>query len=53
MRPSTWRFILQHHLNGLHVMALLVRLGVPRQRARALAGRWERLSRRWLYAGER
>ncbi len=40
---------LQHHLNALHVMARLVRLGLPRPRALALAGWWERAVHPLLY----
>ena len=36
------RYGLQHHLNALHVMTRLVRLGLPRARALALARWWER-----------
>jgi hypothetical protein len=43
---------LQHHLNALHVMAILVRLGVPRTWAMAVARGWERVSRWWLYAAD-
>ena len=46
---STIRRSLRHHLNALHVMAILVRWGVPRTWALAMARRWERVSRRWLY----
>ncbi len=48
MRSSKWLSVLQHHLNGLPVRALLVRLGVSRDRAVARAGRWERGSQRGL-----
>ncbi len=44
MRP--W---LQHHLNALHLMALVIRLGCPVPRARTLARWWERLTHPWLY----
>jgi hypothetical protein len=44
MRP-----ILQHHLNSLHIMTRLTRLGVPRGRALAWARRWETLAHPWLY----
>jgi hypothetical protein len=40
---------LQHHLNALHVMTRLVRLGLPRPRALALAGWWERAVHPLLY----
>lgn len=43
---------LQHQLNALHLMAALVRWGVPRPWALALARRWERASHAWLYAAE-
>jgi glycosylphosphatidylinositol transamidase (GPIT) subunit GPI8 len=49
MSTSRWIFLLRHHLNALHVMAFLVRLGISRRQALVLAGRWERLSHRWLY----
>jgi hypothetical protein len=39
----------QHHLNALHVMARLVRLGLPRPRALALARWWERVVHPLLY----
>ena len=40
---------LQHQLNALHIMAALVRWGVPRPWALALARRWERVTHGWLY----
>ena len=40
---------LQHRLNALHLMAGMVRWGVPKPWALALARRWERASRAWLY----
>lgn len=40
---------LQHHLNALHVMAVLVRWGVPRPWALTVSRCWEHLSRGWLY----
>ncbi len=43
------RTILQHHLDSLHVMARLTRLGVSRPRARAWARRSESLAHLWLY----
>ncbi len=43
------RYGLQHHLNALHVMARLVRLGLPRSRALALARWWERVVHPLLY----
>lgn len=39
----------QHHLNALHVMARLVRVGIPRLRALALARWWERAVHPLLY----
>ena len=39
----------QHHLNALHVMARLVRIGLPRRRALALARWWEPVVHPWLY----
>ncbi len=42
-------FQLQHHLNALHLMAVLARWGIPRRWARALARCWERMSHGWLY----
>lgn len=41
---------LQHQLNALHLMSLLVRWGVPRSWALAVARRWENVSHSWLYA---
>lgn len=43
------RQALQHHLNALHVLALLTRLGLSRSRALVLARWWESLAHRWLY----
>jgi hypothetical protein len=40
---------LQHHLNALHVMARLVRVGLPRPRALALARWWEWVVHPLLY----
>ena len=40
---------LQHHLNALHVMTRLVRLGLPRPRALAIARWWERVIHPQLY----
>lgn len=40
---------LQHHLNSLHIMARLTRLGVSRPRALGFARRWEALAHPWLY----
>ena len=40
---------LQHHLNALHVMARLVRVGLPRPRALALARWWEQVVHPLLY----
>ena len=45
-----FRHGLQHHLNALHVMARLVRLGLPRPRAHALARWWERVVHPLLYS---
>jgi hypothetical protein len=39
----------QHHLNALHVMTRLVRIGFPRRRALALARWWEPVVHPWLY----
>jgi len=44
---------LQHHLNALHVMARLVRLGLPRPRAHTLARWWERVVHPLLYTALR
>jgi len=44
---------LQHHLNALHVMTRLVRLGLPRPRALALVRWWERLVHPLLYTALR
>ncbi len=44
---------LQYHFNALHIMAGLVRWGVPRTWALAVARCWEHVSRRWLYATRR
>ena len=41
--------VLQHHLNSLHIMARLTRMGVPRRRALGWARRWESLAHPWLY----
>jgi hypothetical protein len=46
---AAMRHSLQHHLNALHVMARLTRLGVSRPRALRLARGWESLAHRWLY----
>jgi hypothetical protein len=43
------RTILQHHLNSLHIMARLTRVGVSRPHARIWARRWESLTHPWLY----
>ena len=43
------RAIFQHHLNSLHIMERLTRMGVPRPRALAWARRWEALAHPWLY----
>lgn len=43
---------LQHELNALHIMAALIRWGVPRYWALALARRWERVFHGWLYTTE-
>ncbi len=40
---------LRHHLNALQIMALGVRLGVPRDRARRFARCWERIAHPLLY----
>jgi len=40
---------LQHHLNALHVMTRLVRLGLPRPRALGLARWWEGMVHPLLY----
>ena len=45
-----WRHFARHHFNALHVMAFLMRLGMPRSWALAIARRWERVSHRWLYS---
>jgi hypothetical protein len=47
--PSVGLRWLQHQLNALHLMAVMVRWGVPRPWALRLARRWERASRAWLY----
>ena len=49
LKISMLRRFLRHHLNALHVMAILVRWGIPRTWALAMARRWERASRWWLY----
>jgi len=46
---SMLRRFLRHHLNALHVMAALIRWRIPRTWALAMARRWERVSRWWLY----
>lgn len=43
------RQALRHHLNALHVMARLSRLGLSRPCALVLARWWESLAHRWLY----
>ncbi len=48
-RTSRGLLQLQHHLNALHLMAVLARWGIPRRWARALARCWERMSHGWLY----
>jgi len=45
-----FRHGLQHHLNALHVMARLVRFGLPRPRAHTLARWWERAVHPLLYS---
>ncbi|HSB73763.1 MAG TPA: hypothetical protein VLT62_30935 [Candidatus Methylomirabilis sp.] len=40
---------LQHHLNALHVMAVFVRVGVPRPTARLIARWWEGVFHPLLY----
>ena len=40
---------IQHHMNALHVMTRLVRIGFPRRRALALARWWEPVVHPWLY----
>lgn len=44
---------LQHHLNALHVLALLMRARLPRAAALAVARRWERLVHPLLYRSAR
>jgi hypothetical protein len=39
----------QHHLNSLGVMCRLTALGIPRDRARRLAARWEAVAHPGLY----
>jgi len=39
----------QHHFNSLHMMARLVRWGLPRRRALLIAQKWERFAHPWLY----
>ncbi len=43
------RLWLQHHLNALHIMGRLIRLGCTRPRARTAARRWEAIVHPWLY----
>jgi hypothetical protein len=43
-----WRHV-QHHLNALHVLARLTRLGLSRPHALRLARRWESIAHPWLY----
>jgi hypothetical protein len=45
------RHHLEHHLNALHIMTRLTRLGVSRPRALMVARWWESLAHRWLYGG--
>jgi hypothetical protein len=40
---------LTHHLNALHIMVRLTRLGVSRHRALMVARWWESLTHNWLY----
>jgi hypothetical protein len=40
---------MQHHLNALHVMALLHRCGCPHPHALTIARRWETVAHPWLY----
>ena len=47
--PTMTRHIIQHHLNSLHLLARLVRLGMRPRTALAVARRWERLTHPWLY----
>jgi hypothetical protein len=47
------RHFLQHHLNALHVLALLRRAKLPRAAALAAARRWERLVHPLLYPAVR
>jgi hypothetical protein len=44
---------LQHHLNALHVMGRMVRLGLPRPTALGLARWWERMVHPLLYPSMR
>jgi hypothetical protein len=45
--------MLQHSLNALHVMAVLIGCGVSRRRALRLAQRWEHVVYPWLYTRHR
>ncbi len=47
------RHCLQHHLNALHVLALLTRAGLARTAALAVARWWERLVHPLLYRSVR
>lgn len=40
---------LTHHLNAVHIMVRLTRLGVSRSRALMVARCWESLAHSWLY----
>jgi hypothetical protein len=44
---------LRHHLNALHIMALLIHARLPRAAALRIARRWERLVHPLLYASAR
>jgi hypothetical protein len=45
---SRW---LQHHLNALQILAILIRLGVPRPWALAVARQWGQVSHGWFSVG--
>ncbi|MBI4683292.1 MAG: hypothetical protein HY757_09365 [Nitrospirae bacterium] len=45
------RWIIQHHLNSLHVYSLICRLRFSRDTARKLAGVYERIVHPVLYGG--
>jgi hypothetical protein len=43
---------IRHHLNALHVMALLIRCGCSQSKALTIARRWEAFIHPWLYGAQ-